>query len=96
LGHISISNKLIEGLNINDKDIKDGKIDFCYDCMRGKMKADPSGSSTEHQRPWKLFEKVAVDYKGPYSIHSYHHHNGFYLFPDYYSDYIWVYDEERD
>jgi hypothetical protein len=54
LGHISISklklalkNKLIKGL-ISDKDIKDGKIELCYDCMRGKMEADPSGSSTEY------------------------------------------------
>jgi histone deacetylase 1/2 len=98
LGHISMSklklavkNELIDGLNMSDIDMKKGKIDFCYDCMRGKMKADPSGDSTEHQHEWKMFEKIAVDYKGPYSIHSYHHYNGFYLFSDYYTDYVWVY-----
>lgn len=98
LGHVSIGkiklavkNGLVDGLNLTDKEIKKGKLDFCYDCMRGKMKADPSGNSTNHQKEWKMFEKVAVDYKGPYAVHSYHHYNGFYLFSDYYTDYVWVY-----
>jgi hypothetical protein len=36
-------------------------------------------------------EKMAVDYKGPYVVHSYNHYNGIFLFSDYYSDYVWVY-----
>jgi hypothetical protein len=44
-----------------------------------------------HQHEWKMFDKVSVDYKGPYSVHSYNHYNGFFLFSDYYSDYVWVY-----
>jgi hypothetical protein len=54
LGHISIGklrvaarNGLIDGMNLTDEEIKKGKIGFCYDCMRGKMKADPSGESTK-------------------------------------------------
>jgi hypothetical protein len=89
LGHISIGklrvaarNELIDGIDLTDEEIKKGNIGFCYDCMRGKMKADPSGKSTDHQHEWKMFEKVAVDYKGPYSVHSYNHYNGFFLFSD--------------
>jgi hypothetical protein len=103
LGHISIGklivaarNGLIDGIDLTDEEIKKSKIGFCYDCMRGKVKADPSGKSTNHQQEWKMFQKVAVDYKGSYSAHSYNHYSRFFLFSDYYSDYVWVSSEEQD
>jgi hypothetical protein len=57
LGYISIGklriaarNGLIDGIDLTDEEIKKNKIGFCYDCMRGKMKADLSGKSTNHQQ----------------------------------------------
>jgi hypothetical protein len=100
LGHISlgklklaVKNGLVKGLNISEDEMSKAKLDLCYDCMRGRMKADPRGHTTDHE--WKLFEKVAVDYKGPFSVQTIHHYTGFYLFSDYYSDYVWVYFVKR-
>jgi hypothetical protein len=96
LGHVSVGklklavkNGLLKGLNISEEELDKAKLDLCYDCMRGRMKADPRGHTTEHS--WKLFEKVAVDYKGPFSVRTISHYTGLYLFSDYYSDYVWVY-----
>jgi hypothetical protein len=96
LGHLSenklklaLSKGLIDGIDIGPEEVRKAKLKFCYDCMRGKMKAFPRDGVTDHN--WRLFEKVAVDYKGPFSVKSYHSYNGFFLFSDYYSDYVWVY-----
>jgi hypothetical protein len=102
LGYISIGkhivaarNGLIDGIDLTDEEIKKSKIGFCYDCMRGKVKADPSGKSTNHQQEWKMFQKVAVHDNGSYSVHSDNHYSRFSLFLDYYSDYVWVYLVKR-
>jgi hypothetical protein len=100
LGHMSVSklrlalkDGLISGINMTEEELKKSKLPFCYDCMRGSMKANAKGHTTEHS--WKLFEKVAVDYKGPFSVKSHSGFTGFYLFSDYFSDYVWVYLVKR-
>jgi hypothetical protein len=96
LGHLSIgkiklaSQKgLLDGISLTPEEINAGDLDLCYDCMRGRMRADPKGSVTNHE--WKVFEKVAVDYKGPFNIKSKSGKRGFFLFSDYRTDYVWAY-----
>ena len=95
-GHLSeekIKLAYKKGLIIDNQvkydDIKDLKLPLCPDCMRGRMKAFPSGDTTDH--PWNIFQKIAMDYKGPFKTRSYNGYTGFYLFSDYKSDYVWAY-----
>jgi hypothetical protein len=90
---LALKDGLISGINMTEEELKKSKLPFCYDCMRGSMKANAKGHTTEHS--WKLFEKVAVDYKGPFSVKSHSGFTGFYLFSDYFSDYVWVYLVKR-
>jgi hypothetical protein len=57
------------------------------------MKAFPSGETTNHN--WNVFEKVAMDYKGPFKTKSYNGYSGFYLFSDYKSDFVWAYPVKK-
>jgi hypothetical protein len=71
------------------EDIKDLHLPLCPDCMKGRMKSFPSEGTTNH--PWKLLQKVAMDYKGKFKKKSKNGYSGFYLFSDYFSDYVWAY-----
>jgi hypothetical protein len=64
-------------------------LDKCIACYKGKIKAN----STENHNPVKdrdIFEKVGVDYKGPFRVRSVHKYNGFTLFHDYASGFMHV------
>jgi hypothetical protein len=74
-------------------DIKTLSLPLCVDCMRGRMKADPHKRATDHA--WKLFEKVACDYKGPFDIRSFDGFTGIFLFSDYYSHFVYVYPVKK-
>ena len=95
-GHLSESRiklaykrNLVKDSRYSYADIKDLKLSLCPDCMRGRMKAFPGESTTDH--PWKVFQKIAMDYKGPFKKKSHAGYNGFYLFSDYNSDFVWAY-----
>jgi hypothetical protein len=95
-GHLSESrmklaykNNLVDGIKqLTPEQFQKAELKFCYDCMRGRMKAQPHGLTTNHEHD--LFEKVAVDYKGPFKVKSREGYSGFYLYSDYSSNYIWV------
>jgi hypothetical protein len=65
----------------NYNDIKDLNLPLCTDCMEGRMKRFSKNPSTNHN--YNIMQKIACDYKGPF--------NGFYLFSDYKSDYLFAY-----
>ncbi len=95
-GHLSegrIKTAYQKGLIVDKKYsydmIKDLKLPLCPDCMKGRMKARSHGKTTNHS--WKIFEKIAVDYKGPFKYKSRKGFTGFYLFSDYRSDYLYAY-----
>ena len=46
--------------------IKDMSMPLCEACMKGRMRQFNSQPTTNHD--WKLFNKVAVDYVGPFRI----------------------------
>lgn len=79
-GRIKLAYKkqLITDSKYKYDDIKDLKLPFCPDCMRGRMKAFSKEQTTDH--PWKKFQKIAMDYKGPFKRKSLAGYNGFYLF----------------
>ena len=86
---LAYKNKIINDSKYTYNDIKDMSLGVCPDCMRGRMKAFTSGPTTQH--PWEIFQKVAMDYKGPFKQKSKEGYSGFYLFSDYKSDYVWAY-----
>jgi hypothetical protein len=53
------------------------------------MKSFNRQGSTNHD--WKLFEKIACDWKGPFRIKSYNNYRGVFIFSDYYSDFVYVF-----
>ena len=67
-----------------------GHLGLCVDCKSGSMRMKNHGQTTIHS--WKVLEKIAVDYKGPFRVKTGDkHYNGFYLFSDYTSNYIYPY-----
>ena len=96
MGHASegsIKRALKEEL-INDceycyNDIKDLSIRTCFECMKGRMKAFPRNPTTRDN--WNTMEKIAIDFKGPFSIQSYHKKRGVMLISDYSSNYVYAY-----
>lgn len=75
--------------------IKDQKLPFCIDCMRGRMKASARKNTTHTQ--YGLFEKIAHDWKGPFPIKSVNGYSGYHLFSDNYSNWLWAYfDKGKD
>ena len=97
MGHLSesylkrlIRNDMIYGIDKIDK-VKFGQLHlkFCPACFKGRMKAmDRVKIYSTHN--WDIFNKVAVDYKGPFPIMS-EKANGFFLFSDYASNYVYPY-----
>ena len=75
--------------SVYDNDIKSMEIRPCFDCMMGRMRALPSGESTHHD--WGVMEKIAIDYKGPFSIQSTRKKKGVMLISDYYSNFVHAY-----
>ena len=65
------------------------KLPLCVHCYRGRMRKNFQKPTTDH--PWTLFQKIAVDYKGPFTIPSVNKYTGFYLFSDYYSNFVAAY-----
>jgi hypothetical protein len=94
-GRIKLAYKhgLVKGINFTEQEMGAAKLPFCYDCHRGKMKAFPSGDTTNHL--WRIFQKVAVDYKGPLPVASIKKYKGFYLYSDYSTHFVWVYFVKR-
>ena len=95
-GHLSEYNlkrvlreNLVSGIGVSYDEIKGSKLDKCTACYKGRMKASP----TEKNNPVKdrdLMEKIGIDYKGPFRQRSVHKYNGFTLFHDYASGYMYV------
>ena len=70
-------------------DIKDEHIRLCFECMKGRMKAFPRDPVTHDN--WKTMEKIAINFKGPFSIQSYHKKRGVMLISDYSSNFVYAY-----
>ena len=85
---LAIRDKLVE-TSIDYDSIKHLKMPMCPDCLRGRMRADLEIVPRAHD--WKVFEKIACDYKGPIKVRSTQGYRGFYLFSDRTSHYIWSY-----
>ena len=95
-GHLSEYNlkrvlreNLVLGTGVSYDEIKGSKLDKCTACYKGRMKATP----TEKNNPVKdrdLMEKIGIDYKGPFRQRSVHKYNGFTLFHDYASGFMYV------
>jgi hypothetical protein len=95
-GHLSEYNlkrvlreNLVSGIGVSYDEIKGSKLDKCTACYKGRMKASP----TEKNNPVKdrdLMEKIGIDYKGPFRQKSVHKFNGFTLFHDYASGFMYV------
>jgi hypothetical protein len=81
--------KLVTIDNIVYDDIKHQHLDFCPYCMQGKMKIVTNTKLSSSV--YKLFEKIGGDYKGKFRTVSYHGYNGYFLFCDNYSHYVYVY-----
>ena len=80
---------LVSGIGVSYDEIKGSKLDKCTACYKGRMKASP----TEKNNPVKdrdLMEKIGIDYKGPFRQKSVHKFNGFTLFHDYASGFMYV------
>jgi hypothetical protein len=86
---LAFKKKLIVDKDYDFEQIKDMKLSTCPDCLRGRMSQFPHGETSTDD--WKLFEKIAVDYKGPFKHKAIGGYNGFILFSDYYSDFIYAY-----
>ena len=92
-GHLSekyikraLREDMVIGCKYTYNDIKDYDLGVCLDCMKGRMKAQPSGSLSD--TVWQVLEKIGVDYKGPFRVKSIHHYNGFIIFSDNNSNFI--------
>jgi hypothetical protein len=95
-GHLSES-RIKEGIRrgiidttVSYESIKDLSLPLCIDCQRGRMKAFPS-QMTSRKHHWKPFEKVALDYKGPFSVKGLNGYIGFFYFSDAATHYCWLY-----
>jgi hypothetical protein len=94
LGHMSKSNilKLITNdpklTSFSIHDIGRYNMRPCLSCLQGRMKASPREPTTQHRHG--ILEKVAMDYKGPFKVHSIHGNTGFILISDYASDFLYV------
>ena len=96
-GHLSekymkraLKESMVKGCRYKYEDIKDQTLRVCDPCMRGRMKATNKRKGTERVHQYKPFEKIGVDYKGPFAIRSYHHYNGFIALSDFASNYCHV------
>ncbi len=85
LGHMSeakikqaVRDNLYIGCPITYDQIKDLKLQTCYTCQMGRMRA-ANRNKTLNQN-YKPFECLAVDYKGPLEPRTVHQNTGFYLF----------------
>jgi hypothetical protein len=99
-GHLSESRiklayrkHLVNDSQFTYDDIKNLSLPTCRDCMMGRMSAAAKKPTTDH--PWKTFEKIACDYKGPFKKSIWNGYTGYYLFSDYHSDYVWAYPVKR-
>ena len=86
-GHLGVANikralrqNAIVGAGVSYKDIKNMEMRVCPDCMKGRMKALPVDSSTTDHSNLGLFEVLATDDKGPFSVRTIHHYIRFDLF----------------
>jgi hypothetical protein len=67
-----------------------GHLGICIDCKSGGMRMRNHGETSAHS--WKVLEKIAVDYKGPFKVTTGDkRYSGFYLFSDYKSNYVYPY-----
>ena len=95
-GHLSEYNlkrilreNLVLGIEVSYDEVKNAKLDKCIACYKGKMKAFPSVKDNPVKNR-DLMEKIGIDYKGPFRIRSVHKFNGFTLFHDYASGFMYV------
>ena len=79
---------LVSGCIYVYSDVKDANMSVCYDCLQGRMKAQPSDPTTDHD--WRPMEKIGIDFKGYFAVMSYHHYKGFMLMCDYNTNYVYV------
>lgn len=86
-GHISggylkrmLRKRMVKGARCTYDQVKKLQMRVCFDCLNGRMKANPGRPVSSHEYP--VFGKVAADYKGPFKVKSYHKFNGFMLFSD--------------
>ena len=96
LGHMSegmikiaLGKGLIKGAPYTLEELRGHEFRNCYECMRGRMKARPREPTSKDD--WKTMEKIAIDYKGPFSIESYHKKKGVMLISDYESNFVYAY-----
>jgi hypothetical protein len=70
--------------------ISHGHLGICIDCKSGGMRMRNHGRTSAYS--WKVLEKIAVDYKGPFRVTTGdNRYSGFYLFSDYKSNYVYPY-----
>ena len=96
LGHLSKGGimrlpreNMVKQCEFSLNDIKDIEMRPCFECMKGRMKALPHGKTSKHE--WTTMQKIAIDYKGPFSIQSYHKKKGVMLISDYASNFVYAY-----
>ena len=80
---------LFPGLRYSNDSLSKGKLpSLCVGCMMGRMKRSNRSPITDHD--WDVFNKICSDWI-PTTVKSYNGHTGYFLFKDYFSDFIQVY-----
>ena len=95
-GHLSEKNilralrlNMIKGSKVSYEEAKKMKIRLCVDCMKGRMRAFKTGSSTSDHE-FNPLEKVCVDFKGYFPKASVGGYRGFILFSDQATNYVYT------
>ena len=95
-GHLSeggikraLKENMVKQSDFSYNEIKDMKLKPCFECMKGRMKALPHGHTTNHN--WTTMQKIAIDFKGPFAVQSYHKKKGVMLISDYASNFVYAY-----
>ena len=77
---------MVKGARYTYEQVKNMEMRVCFDCLKGRMKANPGRPVSSHN--WPVFAKIGADYKGPFKIKSYHKYNGFMLLSDHKSHFV--------
>ncbi len=86
--------KMVNGAKYSYNDIKNSTMRICFNCQRGRMKAFTTPDNVV-QKQYLPFEKIAIDYKGPFPVRSVHNNNGFYLCSDNESSMVFVFPTDN-
>jgi hypothetical protein len=79
---------MVDGCRFDYSDIKDLELEVCDGCMKGRMRAANKKEGIERSHDRMPFEKIGVDYKGPFPVLSYHKYSGFIALSDYKTHYL--------